>query len=71
MVDNEHFVVDEGIDFLNSKSELLIEYLLGIQIYLLKKTVGSAIKDSALIKKLIYIKTLLQKMSPVEKKLEY
>lgn len=63
--------LESGISLLNSKNEIFANYLICLNYYMLYKLNGITLKDSALIKKLIYYKTLLAKLKPVETKMDY
>lgn len=63
--------MSSGIGFLNSKNLVLLDYIQGLIYYFLHKLSGSSLKNSELVKKLVYQKILLNKMLPVEQKLEY
>ncbi|KRX04284.1 hypothetical protein PPERSA_11408 [Pseudocohnilembus persalinus] len=67
---NSSLKFDKGIGFFNAKSLIFQEYMINLHFYLLKKIQGQPL-DSEFVKKLLYQKTLLQKMKPVEKKLDY
>jgi len=53
------------------KNNLLLSYYQYSQLYMLYKLQGRKISETALPLKLIYVKTLLQKLKPIESKLEY
>ena len=53
------------------KFNLLLSYCINIIFYLLLKNQGRSIKDHPVIKRLIYLKTLMTKLKPIDKKLEY
>lgn len=64
----------KGLGYYNSKNLLLLEYLIHLQYYQLFKVNGESLTEGEgleLYKRLAYLKTLLTKLSPVEKKLEY
>jgi hypothetical protein len=44
---------------------------MNLAFYILLKLQGKSIKDHPVIRRLIYIKTLLGKLKPLDKKLEY
>ena len=64
----------KGIGYYNSKNMLMLEYLIQLQFYQLFKINGEDLTKGQgleLYKRLVYLKTLLTKLSPVQKKLEY
>jgi hypothetical protein len=64
----------KGIGYFNSKNLLMLEYLIQLQFYQLFKVNGEDLTTGQgleLYKRLVYLKTLLTKLGPVEKKLEY
>ncbi|EDK31964.1 Sas10/Utp3/C1D family protein (macronuclear) [Tetrahymena thermophila SB210] len=63
--------LEQGISLLNSKNEIFSNYLICLHFYMLYKLNGISLKDSPVVKKLIYYKTLLSKLKPVEQKMEY
>lgn len=70
----EERAYDKGIGYFNSKNLMFLEYLIQLEFYELFRinavdlTKGTGLE---LYKRLVYLKTLLMKLSPVEKKLEY
>jgi len=64
----------KGIGYYNSKNLLMLEYLVQLQFYQLEKINGEDLTSGQgleLYKRMAYLKTLLTKLTPVEKKLEY
>lgn len=61
----------KGLSFLDVKSQLFISYLLYLFMYSLMKSQGKPIHDHPIVKRLIYLKSLLIKLKPIEKKLDY
>lgn len=62
----------KGIGYYNSKNLMLLEYLIQLQFYQLFKINGEDLSSGdglELYKRLAYLKTLLTKLGPVEKKL--
>ena len=60
-----------GIDFLNAKNEVFLEYITNIVLVVLLKLDGVSIKEHAAIDRLVEVRTLLEKMRPMEQKLKY
>eukprot|EP01016_Furgasonia_blochmanni_P037508 TRINITY_DN442_c0_g1_i2.p1 TRINITY_DN442_c0_g1~~TRINITY_DN442_c0_g1_i2.p1 ORF type:complete len:303 (-),score=80.32 TRINITY_DN442_c0_g1_i2:666-1574(-) len=71
LVKSKKFETSEGISYLEVKFNLLLSYCINITFYLLLKNQGRFIKDHPVIKRLIYLKTLMTKLKPIDKKLEY
>lgn len=65
---------DKGIGYFNAKNLMFLEYLIQLEFYeLFRINAVDLTKETGLelYKRLVYLKTLLLKLSPVEKKLEY
>lgn len=56
---------------MNSKNEIFTNYLICLHYYMLYKLNGISIEGSSLLKKLVYYRTLLAKLKPVERKMDY
>eukprot|EP00828_Plagiopyla_frontata_P040656 TRINITY_DN5568_c0_g1_i1.p2 TRINITY_DN5568_c0_g1~~TRINITY_DN5568_c0_g1_i1.p2 ORF type:complete len:167 (+),score=34.40 TRINITY_DN5568_c0_g1_i1:119-619(+) len=61
----------EGVSFITIKIELLLQYQQNLLFYILLKIQGKTIESQNVIKRLVYLKTLISKLKPIEKKLEY
>ncbi|XP_046630590.1 neuroguidin-like [Daphnia pulicaria] len=70
-VKNKEFPTAQGMSFLDVKNQLLLKYLMDLNCLLLKKVSGESIKASSSIERLVEIRTLLERMRPVEHKLRY
>lgn len=67
-----HF--DSGINFYSCKNLIFNEYLICLKFYQLFKLKGIDFTEGeglSLYQRLVYLKTLILKLGPVEKKLEY
>lgn len=60
-----------GIDFLDAKNTIFLEYIINIVLVILLKLDGVSIKEHPAIERLVEIRTLLEKMRPMEQKLKY
>nr|SVE73932.1 EOG090X0IJO [Daphnia atkinsoni] len=70
-VKNKELPTAQGMSFLDVKNQLLLKYLLNLNCILLKKVSGEPIKGSSSIERLVEIRTMLERMRPVEHKLRY
>lgn len=61
----------KGISFLDVKHQMLLSYLINLTHILLKKTSGQSIVDDKAIDRMVEIRTVLEKMRPIDKKLKY
>ncbi len=61
----------QGISLLDAKNLIFVEYLINLHLYLLQKCQADTPLDEKLVMALIKQKLLLQKLKPVETKLEY
>ncbi|PJF19702.1 Sas10 domain-containing protein [Paramicrosporidium saccamoebae] len=62
---------DKGLCFLETKYQLLIGYCANLAYYLLLKVQGKGIKDHPVIERLIKYRLLIEKIKPMEVKLQY
>jgi U3 small nucleolar RNA-associated protein 3 len=60
-----------GMTYLEMKYNLLLSYCSFLSFYILLKTEGVSTKDHPVIGKLLYIKTLLERLRPLDQKLQY
>ena len=61
----------QGISFLEVKFHLLMSYCTNISFYLLLKAKGRSVKDHPVIKQLVYLRTTIERLRPLDKKLKY
>ena len=61
----------QGISFLDLKNGLLLEYNTNLTYLMLKKTKGESIEDAKVVERLCYLRTVLEKIRPIEHKLKY
>jgi U3 small nucleolar RNA-associated protein 3 len=60
-----------GISYLEAKFHLLLSYCINICFYLLRKAEGKSVKDHPVIHQLVRIRTILEKLRPLDSKLKY
>jgi len=61
----------QGMSFLDVKNQLMAGYMANLGFLMDKKTSGLSVKDDPSIDRLIEIRTVLEKMRPIEHKLKY
>jgi hypothetical protein len=61
----------EGMNYLEVKHVLLLSYCQSIIFYLLMKAEARSVRDHPVIARLVELKMLLQKLSPIDKKLQH
>jgi len=61
----------KGVSFLETKNQLLLSYLINLTHLCCHKLKGGALKGHADIERLVEIRTVLEKMRPIDKKLRY
>eukprot|EP00873_Tetraselmis_striata_P000222 jgi/Tetstr1/420486/TSEL_011599.t1 len=64
-------VTKEGVSLLEAKNILMLHYCQCIVFYCLLKAEGKPVKDHPVILRLVQLRAYLEKIRPVEKKLEY
>ncbi|XP_017947379.1 neuroguidin isoform X1 [Xenopus tropicalis] len=62
---------DKGLSFLELKDQLLLFYLQDLTHLMLEKTNGKSIKGNPGILRLVELRTVLEKMRPIDQKLKY
>jgi len=70
-VSENDFSTTKGISFLEVKNHLLLNYLLDLSLVIGTKLNGESIKNSPSIARLVEIRTVLEKMRPIDQKLKY
>merc|ERR1711872_8800 len=63
--------LSEGISFLDLKNGLLHDYNMGLTYLMLIKARGESIEDEKAVERLCYLRTVLEKIRPIEHKLKY
>ncbi|XP_063938742.1 uncharacterized protein LOC108197136 isoform X1 [Daucus carota subsp. sativus] len=61
----------DGISYLDAKNLLLLNYCQSLVYYLLRKTKGLSIEGHPVVRSLVEIRLFLEKIRPIDKKLQY
>lgn len=70
-VNNGEYDTSNGLGFLEAKHHLLLEYIINITYTMLLKVNGKPLEGAPAIDRLVEIRTVLEKMRPIDKKLKY
>jgi len=62
---------EQGIGFLRVKAGMLAEYNANLAYLLLRRTRGASIEGESAVERLCYLRTLLEKVRPIEHKLKF
>eukprot|EP00897_Mesotaenium_endlicherianum_P005543 jgi/Mesen1/5016/ME000025S04418 len=65
------YVTAEGLSYLEAKHLLLLTYCSSIVFYLLLRAEGRSVRDHPVITRLVELRLLLEKIRPIDKKLQY
>jgi len=65
------YATELGISYLETKHMLMLSYCVNIVMYLLLKSEGVAVKDHPVVVRLVEIRTYLEKLRPIDRKLKY
>lgn len=69
--EGKDFQLNKGMTYLEMKYNLLLSYCTFLSFYLLMKLEGKEVTDHPVIFKLAHIKTLMEKLRPLDQKLQY
>jgi len=61
----------EGMDYLEVKYQLLLDYCIYLTYYMLLKTKGQPVADHPVLKELLRTRILIEKIKPLDNKLQY
>ena len=61
----------QGLSFIESKYTLMLSYCCHIVFYLLMKSEGRSVRDHPLLTRLVELRAYLEKIRPIEKKMNY
>ena len=67
----ESTAATSGLSFLELKNHLMLDYLSDLALVMLTKSQGKSIEGSASVDRLVSLRTVLEKMRPIERKLKY
>lgn len=70
-VKNGEISTDKGLSFLEMKYHMLLSYLINLTYIVLRKCSGERIEDDPSIYRLIEIRTVLERIRPIDHKLKY
>lgn len=70
-VKNGELSTDKGLTFLEMKYQMLLSYLINLTYIVLRKCSGERIESDPSIDRLIEIRTVLEKIRPIDSKLKY
>lgn len=70
-VRNGELSTDQGLSFLEMKYHMLLSYLINLTFIILRKCSGEKIEGDPCISRLVEIRTVLEKIRPIDKKLKY
>ena len=70
-VKNGELTTDQGLSFLEMKYNMLLGYLINLTYIVLRKCSGEKIEGDPCIERLIEIRTVLEKIRPIDHKLKY
>ena len=65
------YATAEGISYLDAKHLLMLSYCINIVFYLLLKAEGKPVRDHPVVLRLVEIRTYLEKLRPIDRKLQY
>lgn len=70
-VRNGELTTDQGLSFLEMKYNMLLSYLINLTYIVLRKCSGERIEGDPCIDRLVEIRTVLEKIRPIDHKLKY
>ncbi|XP_043914089.1 neuroguidin [Protopterus annectens] len=65
------YATTKGISFLEVKYQLLLSYLMDLTYIILHKVEGKSLREAKAVLRLVEIRTVLEKMRPIDQKLKY
>lgn len=70
-IQNNEFDTAKGNSFLELKYQMLLSYLINLTYLIHRKATGKSIEGEQTIERLVEIRTVLEKMRPIDQKLKY
>eukprot|EP01024_Parvocaulis_polyphysoides_P064646 TRINITY_DN7526_c0_g2_i1.p1 TRINITY_DN7526_c0_g2~~TRINITY_DN7526_c0_g2_i1.p1 ORF type:complete len:731 (+),score=195.53 TRINITY_DN7526_c0_g2_i1:57-2195(+) len=70
-VQQGNLATEDGISYLEAKHLLMLSYCINIGFYLLLKSEGRSVKDHPVIEKMVKIRAYLERIRPLDKKLQH
>jgi len=64
-------VTEQGVSLLEAKLQLMMSYNIALNLYILLKLEGKPIENHPVIDKLILLRTMIEKIKPIETRLKY
>lgn len=68
---NGEVKTNKGVSFLETKYQIMIQYILQLAFIIHSKLSGQSIKDHPVIESLVELRVILERMKPIETKLKY
>ncbi|XP_072271201.1 neuroguidin [Pyxicephalus adspersus] len=68
---NGMYPTEKGLSFLELKDQLLVMYMQDLTHLLMEKTLGKSLKENPAVLRLVEMRTVLEKMRPIDQKLKY
>jgi len=62
---------ESGVDYLEVKHQLLLNYCINLTFYLYMRAKGQSVQNHPVIKQLVHLRTIMEKLQPVDKKVRY
>lgn len=70
-VNNGDYNTSDGLGFLEAKYHLLLDYIINISFTMLLKVDGKPLEGAPVVDRLVEVRTVLEKMRPIGKKIKY
>ncbi|CAI9542830.1 unnamed protein product, partial [Staurois parvus] len=68
---NGTYPTEKGLSFLELKDQMLVMYMQDLTYLIMEKIHGKSLKENPAIMRLVEMRTVLEKMRPVDQKLKY
>src|SRR5690606_11520412 len=70
-VKSKQLATADGLSYLEVKFHLLLSYCIDIVFYMMRKAAGKPVKDHPVIKQLVELRLILEKIKPIDERLKY